>query len=393
MRLLRNLQIIDVVEKRVVPRDIAIDKGRIAAVGRDLGALVASADEVLACDGLFAMPGLVDAHSHLGMWEDSIDFEGADGNESSDPITPQMRAIDAINPFDRCFEEARNAGITTVMTGPGSANVIGGSFAIVKTHGDSVEAMLVRHPAAMKIAFGENPKRVYSEQKRAPLTRMATAALLREALQKAQAYKDKLESADPDKRPDFDAKCDALLPVLRREIPLKAHAHRADDIQTALRIAAEFGLDITIDHATDGVRIATQLASHNVKLIVGPLLCDRCKPELASLSLETPRRLAEAGLSFALMTDHPVTPEPHLPVVAALCVREGLDEWTALRAITITPAEILGVQDRLGSLEAGKDADIVLFDGHPLDLRSHVQQVFIDGERVFARDAQGGQTQ
>lgn len=385
MIVLKGAQILTMTEDCAHQGDIAIKDGKLGQVG---GAIAACPeDEVIDCTGMYAMPGIVDAHCHIGMWEDSLDFEGADGNESTDPVTPHMRAIDAINPYDRCFAEAVEAGVTTVMTGPGSANAVGGSFVLIKTVGRTVDEMVIREPAAMKIAFGENPKRVYGEQKRMPLTRMATAALIREALTKAKRYQQDVELAgeDASKRPAYDAKNEAFLPVLRGEIPLKAHCHRADDIVTALRIAREFELDITLEHVTDGYRIADVLKEAGAKLIIGPLLCDRSKPELSSLSMENPRKLHEAGLDFAIMTDHPVIPEPYLRTVAALAVREGLDEWTALRSITLTAARILDVDDRLGSLETGKDADVVLFDKHPFAMDSRVQRVYLDGREVYRR--------
>lgn len=361
--------------------DILIQGGKIAAVGRNL-----SAPGVKAIDatGQYVMPGIVDAHSHIGMWEDGIGEEGSDGNEITDPVTPQLRALDAINPADRSFVEAYEHGVTLVATGPGSANVIGGQFVAMKTFGKNMDDMVVAEPLAMKSAFGENPKRCYGSKGKMPETRMATAAVMREALFAAREYLQKMAGPE-DKRPAFDLKKDALAKVLRREIPLKMHAHRADDILTAIRIAREFQLNYSIEHCTEGYLITEDLKRAGAKCILGPLLTDRSKIELRNLSFSAPRVLYEAGIKFALMTDHPVIPEHYIAVEAAICAREGLPEIEALKAITINAAEILGLDGRFGSLVQGKDADIALYDGHPLDARSHVTHTLVNGEVVFER--------
>ncbi len=370
--------------------DVLLKDGKIAAVGEHISAEGA---EVVDCTGYYVLPGFVDAHCHIGMWEDGMGDEGADGNENSDPITPQMRAIDGINPFDPCFKEARVAGVTTVVTGPGSANVIGGQFAALKTYGRYIEDMLIQDPIAMKAAFGENPKRVYTEQKEAPYTRMAIAALFRGAMVEAQEYERKLKlgEEDADKLPDRDLGIEALLPVLRGEIRLKVHAHRADDILTALRLAKEFNLSVTLDHCTEGHLILDILKEQTEALgagiILGPLFSDRSKIELKNMTFRAPKLMHEAGIPFALMTDHPVIPIQHLPVCAALCVREGLDVDEALRAITINAAKVVGLGERVGSLEVGKDADVAIFDGHPLDIRSHCLRTIINGKTVHLLDA------
>lgn len=371
----------DVIEKG----SILIEHGKIIAVGENIDA--PKDVEIIDAEGRIVMPGMIDAHCHLGMWEDAIGFEGADGNEMTDPVTPHLRAIDGINPMDRTFEEAREGGITTVCTGPGSANVIGGTFVTLKTYGDRIDDMIVQNPAAMKIAFGENPKRVYADRKQAPTTRMATAAILREQLFKAKAYKEKLEKAktEPDKKLDFDMKLEALLPVINKEIPLKAHAHRADDIFTALRIAKEFDVDITLEHCTEGHLIADYLAKEGKYVISGPQLTERSKYELINKTFKSPAGLAKAGVKFSIMTDHPVIPVQYLPICAGLAVSEGLDEMEAFKAITINAAEILGLSDRLGSIEVGKDADIVVFEGHPFNATSRTSCVIIDGKVVFTR--------
>lgn len=385
MILIKNGKLYTMVDKVYEKGSILVENGRIIAIGENLD--VPEDAEIIDAEGMLVMPGMIDAHCHLGMWEDSIGFEGADGNEDVDPVTPQLRAIDSINPMDRTFEEAREGGITTVCTGPGSANVIGGTFATIKTYGNRIDDMIVREPAAMKIAFGENPKRVYAEKKQSPTTRMATAAILREQLFKARAYNEKLERAklDPDKKPEFDMKMEALVQVIRREIPLKAHAHRADDIFTALRIAKEFDVDITLDHCTEGHLIADELAREGKYVINGPHLTERSKYELKNKTFKTPAALWKAGIKFSITTDHPVIPIQYLPICAGLAARDGLDEMEALKAITINAAEILGINDRVGSLEKGKDADIVIFEGHPFELACRTYAVLIDGKVVYRR--------
>ena len=369
--------------------DVLIENGRISAVGEALQ--VPDNAQTMDCAGRYVLPGFIDAHCHIGMWEDGMGDEGADGNESSDPITPEMRAVDGINPFDPCFAEARAAGVTTVLTGPGSANVIGGQFVALKTAGRCIDDMILRDPVAMKAALGENPKREYTEQKATPYTRMAIAALFRKAMVDAQEYERKLElgEEDPEKLPDRDLALEALLPVLRGELTVKFHAHRADDILTALRLTREFGLCATIEHCTEGHLIADllkeQLEELNAGIIIGPLLSERAKIELKNLTFHSAKLLHDAGIPFALMTDHPVTPIQYLPVCAALCVRDGLDEETALRSITIDAARITGLDARIGSIEPGKDADIAIFDAHPLDFRAHCVCTFTNGQIVYQR--------
>lgn len=362
---------------------ILIKEGKIAEVGRDI---IAPLDvEVIDAEGKIVTPGFVDAHCHLGLFEEGIGFEGSDGNEMVDPVTPQLRAIDGINPMDISFREAYEGGVTTAITGPGSANVIGGTFAAIKTYGNRVDNMVVKDPVAMKIAFGENPKRVYFEQKKSPITRMATASILRETLFKAKTYMEKKENLeDPSKAPDYDLKMEALIPVLKKEIPLKAHAHRADDIFTALRIAKEFDLDITLDHCTEGHLIADELAKEGKTAIVGPTFGSRSKFELKNKSFDTPKVLVEAGVKVAITTDAPVIPLQHLGLCAGLAVNAGLSEIEAFKAITINAAEIVGLEERIGSIEVGKDADIAIFDGHPLkDLDCKTYATIIDGEIVY----------
>ena len=366
--------------------DVLIDGGKITQAG---GAINAADAEVFDASGMFVLPGLIDAHCHIGMWEDGMGDEGADGNEYSDPLTPQLYAVDGLNPFDPCFAEACAAGVTTAVTGPGSANVIGGQFAAVKTHGRCLDDMLLKNPVAMKAAVGENPKRIYGEQKAAPYTRMAIASLFRKAMSTAMEYRDALERAktDPDKKPDLDLSSEALLPVLNRELPMKIHAHRADDILTALRLAKEYGIRVTIEHCTEGHLITGVLKEHLAALgagiIIGPLISERSKIELRNLSVKAPKILEDAGIPFAIMTDHPVIPIQYLPLCAAVAVREGLSERAALEAITKNAAEIVGIADRVGTLEPGKDADIAIFDGHPLDYRTHCVRTYINGTPAY----------
>ncbi len=301
-----------------------------------------------------------------------------------DPVTPHLRAIDGINPLDPGRLLRRAHGITSVMTGPRSANVLGGMFVTMKTFGARVDDMVIEEPSALKAALGENPKRVYGEQKKTPKTRMATAGLLRQTLIEAIEYENrcKLGLDDPRLMPERSLKLEAVCRVTRREIPLKVHAHRADDIQTALRIADEFGIDVTIDHCTEGHLILDDLGRAGANVVLGPLFSDRPKVEMRNLTFRAPAMFEQAGIPFAIMTDHPVVPIQYLPVCAAIAVREGLSEKAALEAITINAARIAGIDGRVGSLKAGKDADIALFDGHPLDFRSHTVSVWIDGVRV-----------
>jgi len=366
---------------------IIIEEGKIKAVGTDLE--IPEDAEVIDTKGCLVTPGLVDGHCHIGMWEEGIGFEGADGNEDTEPITPQLRAIDAINPMDQGFQDAIEGGVTAAVTGPGSANVVGGTFLAMKTYGRRVDDMVIKDPVAMKIAFGENPKRVYDEQHKSPVTRMAIAALLRETLYEAKQYKEDLDEAkeDPDKKPDFDLKLEALLPVMRKEIPLKALAHRADDIFTALRIAKEFDLDITLDHCTEGHLIAEELKEADKPCLIGPTFGSRVKYELKNKSFETPKILYDAGIKIAIITDSNVIPIQHIPMCAGMAVKAGLPEEEAWKAITINPAEIAGISDRVGSLEAGKDADIAIFKGNPLlDVDYETVMTIIDGKVVYKND-------
>ena len=368
----------------VIPEGyVAFEGGKITAVGpmTELQGDVQGLDAA----GGHILPGFIDAHCHLGLFGDSLGFEADDGNESTDPCTPQLRAIDGVNPLDRGFREAREGGVTTVLTGPGSANPIAGQLVAVKTTGRWVDEMVVKAPAAMKFALGENPKSVYNDRKETPVTRMATAAIIRENLSKAQEYQDKQAKADEDPEedmPDYDAKLEALAPVVEGKVPAHFHAHRADDIATAVRLSKEFGLDYVIVHGTEGYQVAELLAAEGVPVITGPCLTDRSKPELAGQTLANPALLAKAGVKVAICTDHPETPIQYLPLCAAMAVRGGMEEEAALAAITSAAAEIAGLSKRVGTLTPGKDADIVVTDGHPFDWRGGIKAVFIDGNQV-----------
>lgn len=390
------------------PGYVLIDGSKILAVGvgsAPEGFIQAPDDQIIDVSGQVVSPGLIDAHDHVGLFNDGLDMEGDDGNEDTDPITPHLRAIDGIYHADRCFVEARSHGITAVMTGPGSANVIGGQFALLNTAGKSTDHMALTPVAAMKAAMGENPKRCYSKENKTPSTRMATAALLREALFKAIEYRDLKVDPECDD-PDFDLKWESMLPVLDGRLPMKIHAHRADDILTAVRVANEFGLSYTLDHCTEGYLIADQLKEiylagqspecgigtrglgRLLGVVVGPLMIDRSKPELAKAELYNPAILSATGIPLALMSDHPCSPVQYLSVYAALAVREGMSEEAALSAITNTAAHLCGAGDRLGRLAEGYQADVAVFSGHPLDNRSVAELVIISGKIVYRRTVQ-----
>lgn len=378
MLLIRNGLIFDAVHREPYTADILVKDGKIAEIGAGLTADCPTFDAT----GLHIYPGFVEAHCHIGLDGSGIGFEGDDCNEMTDILTPQLRAIDGIYPQDPTFREALEAGVTTVCTGPGSANVLGGQFAVIKTAGHRVDDMIVRPFAAMKCAFGENPKRCYKDKNN--YSRMSTAAKLREALMKAQEYDAKKQAAgdDPAKRPPLDVKLEALLPVLHGEVPLKAHAHRADDIFTAIRIAKEFGVRLTLEHVTEGHLIAEDLAKEDYPMAVGPSLTHASKFELRNKTFTTPGILAKAGCRVSIITDSPVIPQSYLPLCAALAVRAGMDPFDALRAITIRPAEHIGAADRVGSIERGKDADFVVMDGPWDAVSSGVKAVFVNGEKV-----------
>lgn len=367
------------VSKETFIADILIDGGKIVKIGKGLSA---DGAEVIDATGLHVYPGFVEAHCHIGLDGYGIGYEGHDYNELNDPVTPQVQAIDGINPFDPCMKMAAKAGVTCFATGPGSSNSIGGTFAAIKPVGTRVDNMIVKFPIAMKCAFGENPKRCY--QKQGISSRMTNAAKIREALNKAKVYKAKIEAAgdDASKLPAYDQKSEALIPVLNREIPLKAHAHQANDIFTAIRIAKEFGVGLTLEHVTEGHMIVDELAKENLPLAVGPTFGHASKFELQNKTWETPGILAKAGCHVSIITDAPVTPLHYLPLCAGLAIKAGMDEYEALRAVTINPAEHIGISDRVGSLEEGKDADVVIVDGCPFDVTGVIKHVLINGEEV-----------
>lgn len=356
------------------------DDGKIAAVGNDLEAPAGA--QVIDAQGRLVTPGCVEAHCHIGLDNEGMGWEGHDYNEMVEPLTPQMRAIDSINPMDEAFGLALRGGVTTACTGPGSANVVGGTFVALKLAGKRVDKMIVKEPLAMKCAFGENPKRCYGQgMKKSPMTRMGTAALLRELLFKTKRY---IEDREKGKNPAFDMKLEAMVPVLKGEIPLKAHAHRADDILTAVRIAKEFGVKITLDHCTDGASIADEIAEEGLSAFVGPTLGGKTKIELRSKSFQTPAVLHAAGVPISIITDAPVIPLQYLPMCAGLAANAGLDMEEAWKAITINPAVQTGIGDRVGSLEVGKDADIVIWTADPLkNVGGEAYITIVDGRIVY----------
>jgi imidazolonepropionase-like amidohydrolase len=379
---IRDARILTAGERDYERGTIVVVEGKIAHIGE--GVPVLADAEIVEGAGKTVAPGLVDAHTHLGISEEGVGWEGHDFNEITDPATPHLRAADGINPEELGLRDAAGSGVTCAVVLPGSANVIGGLGIALKTYGTIVDRMALRNPCGLKIAFGENPKRVYGDQKKTPSTRMGTAGLLREQLVRAQNYHRKVELGrdNPDKVPDRDLRLEAIGLVLRREIPLLAHCHRTDDILTVLRIADEFGVDVILEHATEAHRIVELLAARGTPCVVGPGFGARGKVETRGKTFATPGILARAGIPVAICSDHGVTPSMYLRLYAALAVAEGMDEGAALRAVTIWPARITGIADRVGSLEPGKDADLALYHGDPLDVRSRVELVLIDGERV-----------
>lgn len=381
---------------------VLVEGGRIVALGEVVQ--IPEDAEVYDATGKVVMPGLIDAHCHVGLWPEGIGQDYSDGNEMTDPITPHLRALDAVHPEDPAFKELAAAGVTTVLTGPGSGNLIGGQWVCLKTASKpSVEQMVLLEPAGMKMALGENPKRVYGGQKKAPSTRMGNAATLRAALVDAQNYMEKWrhyeaeraeyqakaeagdEDAKPPKPPERDLKLEALGKVLRREMKARVHAHRADDMLTALRIAEEFNLDLTLEHATEGYKIADILAVKGIPVTAGPILFSREKYELKDMTPKNPGLMAKAGVKVAIQTDE-MSAVKYLTINAALAVREGMPEEEALKAITINAAEIIGVADQVGSLEVGKDADLVVFSGHPFDYHTVTELVLVDGQVAYKTD-------
>ncbi len=342
--------------------------------------------------GKWVLPGFIDAHAHVGVAEEAEGWAGQDTNERTDPNTAHVRALDAINPADLGFRDAIMGGVLAVNVNPGSANPIGGQTVAIKCWGRTVDEMVLRSPAGLKSALGENPKRVYGERHETPSTRLGTAAVIRGAFVAAQNYQAKLAAAAATDSSaertvvDRDLKLEALSLVLRREIPWRQHCHRADDIATAMRMAREFGYELVIDHGTEAYLLADQIAAASIPVIIGPLFTSRSKVELRNRSLANPGRLAAAGVRISITTDHPVVPIHFLIHQATLAVKEGLDPVTALEAVTTNPARIIGAEARLGSLSAGKDADLVIWSGDPLDVMSRAERAFVDGQEIYHYD-------
>ena len=377
---------INTITNRVIVGDVLIEDGKIKEIGEDL--VVPLDAKVIDAEGKQVFPGFIDAHTHLGLWEDGMGYEGADGNEETDPITPQLNPIDGINPMDNTFKEAYQGGITSVCTTPGSANVMGGQCIAIKTFGRRIDNMVIKNPVASKIAFGENPKSCYGRDEKMPQTRMAIASLLRENLKKAEEYMEELElymeHEDHDK-PEYDIRLESLIPVLKGEIPFKVHAHRADDMFTAIRISKEFDIKLTLDHCTEGHLIAEELLEEGYPVIVGPSLSERSKIELRNLTFDTAGILSNTGLNVSLTTDHPVIPVQYLPICAGIAVKHGMKKEDAIKAMTINPAITLGIDNKVGSIEIGKDADIVIWDGDPLEIQTNVLYTIINGKVVYKR--------
>ena len=378
--IIKNGMIHDAIKAKPYKADIQIKDGKIVKISANIKAI--KNEKVIDAKGKDVYPGFIDAHSHLGLDGYGIGFEGQDYNEINDIVSPQLRGIDSFNPLDPTVKQALDAGITTVATGPGSANVLGGTFFAVKTYGKCVDDMILKDPIAMKCAFGENPKRVYKDK--GNFARMSTAAKLRESLFKAKEYMLKKQAAGDDifKAPAYDGKMEALIPVLKKEIPLKAHAHQANDILTAIRIAQEFDIKLTLEHVTEGHLIADIIAKYKYPCAVGPTLTHATKFELQNKSWTTPAILANKGIQVSIITDAPVIPQQHLAMCAAIAMKNGLSEKDALKAITINPAKHMGVADRVGSLEVGKDADILIFNESPFLAGATPEIVIIDGKKV-----------
>jgi imidazolonepropionase-like amidohydrolase len=366
---------------------VLVQDGKVTAVGGDVA--IPDGVRVIDAAGSWVLPGFIEAHGHVGVHEEAEGWAGSDTNEMTDPVTAQVRALDAINPADLGFRDAIGGGVLAVNVNPGSGNPVGGQTVALKCWGRTVDEMVLREPSGLKSALGENPKRVYGERQKTPSTRLGTAAVIRGAFVDAANYLQRLDSEqrkpENERKPvDRDLKLEALGKVLRREIPWRQHCHRADDIGTAIRIAEEFGYDLVIDHGTEAHLLADIIAAKGIPVIIGPLLTSRSKVELRNRSLANPGRLARAGVTIAITTDHPVVPINFLAHQAALSVKEGLDRETALQALTINPARIVGIDDRLGSIEAGKDADLVIWSGDPLNMLSRVERALIGGMQVYA---------
>ncbi|HBJ77650.1 MULTISPECIES: amidohydrolase [Fusobacterium] len=378
--LIKNATILDVEEKREIEADILIKNGKIAAIEQTIDIYT---DNIIDAGKRYVTSGLVDCHTHLGLKGDSQGFEGIDHNEKNDPVTPQMRGLDGINPLDVTVKEALAHGVTTVGSGPGSTNVFGGTFACIKTYGECVDDMLLSDSVAMKSAFGENVKRTYNDKKKTPMTRMGIAALFREYIFKTKEY---LRDKESGKNPKFDIKLEALIPVVKKEIPVKAHVHRADDIMTAVRLAKELDLDMTLDHCTCAKDVFNSLMKVDYPMIMGPSLGHRGKIELQGKGFDSVALFSNAGKKIAITTDAPVVPLQYLNVCAGLAVRAGMDKWEALRAISLYPASFMKQDHKIGSIKVEKDADIVIWNDYPLSNFALPNYVLINGEVVEGID-------
>lgn len=365
---------------------VHVENGKILQVGKTGDIRIPNGADVLWADGAWVMPGIIEAHCHMGITEEKKGMEGDDCNENVAPITPWLRAIDAINSMDAAFDDAVRAGITSAMIGPGSSNVVGGQFAFLKTKGRRIDDIIVKAPAAMKVAFGENPKVNYSGMGKSPVTRMSIAGMLRQELFEARQYWEKKKNAANQEDFEEDFKKECWIPVLEGQIPLKAHVHRTDDIFTAIRVAKEFGLKMTLDHCSEGHLIARELAAEGFPAIVGPDLASRSKIEVQNMAFKTAGILNQAGVMTAITTDHPVSLIQSLPLCAGLAVKAGLPMEEGLKSITVYPAAICGVCDRVGSLEPGKDADIAVFSGNPMEVFTETLYTIIDGNIVYQKD-------
>jgi imidazolonepropionase-like amidohydrolase len=368
---------------------VVLEDSVIAALGPDVP--IPADAQVIDASGRWLLPGLIDAHTHLGVWEEGEGWAGEDTNEMTDPVMAAARAIDAINPFEQGFDDALRGGITSVNVNPGSGNPIGGLTVALKTYGRRVDEMVMRSPSGLKSALGENPKRVYGEQSTTPSTRLGVALVLRRAFTAARAHQVALARSENADGPPVAGHLvhEALIQVLTREIPWRQHAHRADDIATAVRIAEEFGYELVLDHGTESYLVADVLAARSIPVLYGPMIVSRSKVEVRRRNPAAPGLLDRAGVAVSIITDHPVVPIEYLITQASLAVKEGMDRAAALRAVTINPAQVLGVSDRVGSLEPGKDADVVLWSGDPLDFFSRALQVWIDGQEVYTYDEVG----
>lgn len=387
MLLIRDGKILTMAGKTMEKGSVLIDGDKIVAVDEDIDISLSGDDQVINAEDMWVMPGIIEAHCHIGITEEKKGTEGDDCNEMTNPVTPYVRAIDAINPLDPAFHNAIAAGITSVMSGPGSSNVVGGQFAFMKTHGRVIDKMVMLAPAAMKVSFGENPKNFYKEMNMPPATRMGTASLLREELFQAAKYKKKKDRAiEENEEFEEDFRLEPWIPVLNRVIPLKAHVHRTDDILTAIRIAKEFNLKLTLDHCSEGHIIADEIKESGFCAILGPDLASRNKIEIENADLKTSGILSSKGITVAITSDHPVTLIQYLPIYAGLAARNGLGIDEGLRAITINPAIICGVDDRVGSIEVGKDADIAIFTGNPMEVFTHTVYTIINGEIIYSME-------